>query len=237
MDFNEYWANNTFEVAARVRKIRELLKPEKATPVKYIRIGSIRDGGYILDHDIQGRKIVSCGVDTNIDFERDLIYRFNCTVDMYDHSVDGPPEPLVQSTFHKEMIGPENIDRILEGQDLILKMDIEGSEWDTLASAKNLGNCQQIALEAHWLLNLIHGPFYLKVIEALENLRKTHTPVWVHANNDQPLLVMGAQPVPNVFEALFLSNAHYSFKKEVNPFEGLVTPNNPNFPEIGLSFP
>lgn len=236
MDYNEYWRENTFELAARVRKVRDLLKTERAF-AKYIRVGSVRDGGYLLDHDVQSRKVVSCGVDTNIDFEKDLVFRFNCTVDMYDYSVDGPPEPLVSSTFYKEKIGPENIDRILEGEHLILKMDIEGSEWDTLAAATKLGNCQQIALEAHWMLDLKYEAFYLKVVEALENLRKTHTPVWVHANNNQPLLVMGAQPVPNVFEALFLNNDFYKFNYLSDQFEGLVVPNDPNFPEIGLTFP
>lgn len=239
MDYTQYWQENTFWIAERSTNLRKLLKP-KIAETKYARFGSKGDGGYILADDIKKNDtLVSYGVDINIDFEKDLENR-GCNVFMYDHSVDAPPEPI-NGTFFKKKIGmgeyEVSIDETLSNEDCILKIDIEGSEWDTLGSAKDLYKCRQIVMEAHWLLNIQFDAFYYKVIEALENINKTHFPVWVHANNDQPLTVIGAQPIPNVFEVLFLNKQSYKYSDIVDPFEGLVTANNPAFPEIGLTFP
>lgn len=238
-DYNVYWKENTFWLAERVANVRRLLKPKMAN-TEYARFGSKGDGGYILANDIKfGDTLISYGVDKNIDFEKDLADR-GCNVVMYDHSVDGPPEPI-NGIFIKKKIGLNSdeisIDDTLTESNCILKIDIEGSEWDTLAVARKLSQCRQITMEAHWLFNLPYDAYYNKVIEALENINKTHFSVWVHANNDQPLAVMGAQPIPNVFEVLFLNKESYLNADIRDPFEGLVVPNNPAFPEIGLTFP
>lgn len=250
MDFNEYWRENTFELAARVYRIRELLKPEVAdTP--YYRVGSEHDGGYILadDYDMNGY-LISMGIDKNVDFEKELS-KIGIHMDTYDYSVDRLPEPIDNARFFKEKVGSdvsleETIVRAkkaisrenlgLGHSDLLLKMDIEGSEWDVLPG-QDLSNFRQIVLEGHWLFNITDNAFYNKVVASLEALRKNHTPVWVHANNDQPLIPMGAQPVPNVIEVLYLRNSSYILTPQVDPFEGLVHRNNPAFPEIGLTFP
>lgn len=239
MDYSQYWQENTFWMAERISNVRNLLKL-KIADTEYARFGSKADGGYILSADIKpGDLLVSYGVDRNIDFEKELS-SLGCNVVMYDHSVDTPPENI-NGTFFKKKIGLNpgevSIDETLTADDCILKVDIEGSEWDTMAAAKNLFKCRQITMEAHWMLDLRFDAFYYKVVEALENITKTHFPVWVHANNDQPLAVMGAQPIPNVFEVLFLNKNSYRYSEIIDPFAGLVVPNNPNFPEIGLTFP
>lgn len=238
-DYQAYWRDNTFDIAERVQTVRTLLKTSVPVGASFARYGTATDGGYILATDLDGLPVISCGVDDNVDFECALAAE-GCTVQMFDYSIDALPKPVPNGTFTRAKIGvgPGDVllDSLLTGE-VILKMDIEGSEWDVLADSMRLGNCRQIVMEAHWMLNLPYDAFYLKVEETLINLRKTHTPVWVHANNDQPLLVMGAQPIPNVFEVLFLNNNHYEFVPIQNPFVGLTTPNNPAFPEIGLSFP
>ena len=239
MDYSQYWQENTPWIAERVFNIRTLLKPKMAT-TKYARFGSNGDGGYILADDIKsGDTLISYGVDKNIDFEKHLS-NLGCSVVMYDHSVNTPPESI-NGEFIKKKIGVNpgevSIDETLVADDCILKVDIEGSEWDTFAVAKNLSKCRQITMEAHWMLNLSYDAFYFKVVEALENIAKTHFPVFVHANNDQPLMVMGAQPIPNVFEVLFLNKESYEYSEISDPFAGLVVKNNPAFPEIGLTFP
>ena len=160
MNYEEYWRENSFELATRVRKVRELLQLQTAPNTNYIRVGSAGDGGYLLANDIDNSHVVSYGVDNNVDFELELATKYGCTVSMYDHSIDKLPVYVPNSVFFKEKVGPENIDETLAGLDnIVLKLDIEGSEWDALAACTQLHRANQITMEAHWMTNLVYEPF------------------------------------------------------------------------------
>lgn len=245
MDYKEYWQNNTFDMSTRVNNFKKELKIKVADST-YIRLGSANDGGYILADDIAPTDyVVSFGVDVNVDFEKSLTDA-GCHADMYDYSVSGPPIELPNSKFFKEKIGIDGGTTSLSScldkagnKDIILKIDIEGAEWDVLSTAnpKDLSKCRQILVEYHWTNQLQDLSFYTKAVKALKTIRKTHFPVWVHANNNVPLMVLGNSPVPMVFEALYLNKDRYSFTEFLDPFTELSTKNDVNFPEIGLSFP
>lgn len=243
--YEDYWSSNTFEMNKRVLRLKQALKTSVADDVRYTRIGSTNDGGYVLADDVQSvDHVVSFGVETNVDFEKELS-ELGCSIDMYDYSVDGPPENIPNSTFSKSKIGlVSDGDTSLAGclektnKDTILKIDIEGSEWKVLAAGDyDLGQCRQIAVEYHWTHQITDQEFYTTAVAAVENVRRTHTPVMVHANNNVPLMIIGNSPVPMVFEVLYLRTSSYTFKVEHDPFEGIITRNDSNFPEIGLSFP
>lgn len=248
MDFHEYWRENTFEISERVEQIRNLLKLGTTNGVVYKRYGSVGDGGYVLASDLQSHQVlVSCGVDNNVDFERALS-PLVAKVLLFDDSIDSLPAPVgTNAEFQKRRIGTSvnelNLETIFAdieaSSQIILKVDIEGSEWAVFSEEKTevLSRCSQITFEAHWLRRIVEPSFFEVVVRALENLRLTHTPVLVHANNNQPLLVMGAKPIPNVFEVLYLNNALYEFSPVSDAFENLLARNDINFPEIGLSFP
>jgi len=243
--YENYWLSNTFEINKQVIRLKQALKTSIVVDVDYVRVGSLNDGGYILANDIKSADhVVSFGVETNVEFEK-VLGTIGCSVDMYDYSVDAPPEYVPNSTFSKKKIGLassgdtslssclENIDN-----DIILKIDIEGSEWSVLAEGDyDLSQCRQVAIEYHWTHQIADPAFCSVAIAAVENLRRTHTPVMVHANNNVPLTIIGNSPVPMVFEVLYLRSSSYSFTTLRDPFEGLITRNDPNFPEIGLSFP
>ena len=242
-DWGTYWRDNTFDINGRVSVIRNLLKTQIAD-TKYVRLGGPHDGGYIMADDLGADDyLISMGVDTNIDFELDVAEIIR-GMDMYDYSVDGPPSPVKNSRFFKEKVGSDvsldqalsRVKEIAPESNALLKMDIEGSELEVLWRS-NLSEFRQVALEGHWLFYIEDEQFFRNVVASLAKLRQTHTPVWVHANNNQPLGVIGACPVPNVIEALFLRTDSYTFQEVVNPFEGLEHRNDVNFPEIGLSFP
>ena len=244
-NYAEYWAGNTFEMNERVNRFKAALKPAVTKGVTYTRIGSVLDGGYVLADDITDQDhVVSFGVEGNVDFEKE-ISKYGCHIDMYDYSVDGPPEEVPNSIFFKEKIGLESEGNTPIGyclgktaKDIILKMDIESSEWNILAlDYADLNKCRQIIIEYHWTQYLTDMASYTTAVSAVENIRKTHTPVMVHANNNVPLFVLGNSPMPMVFEVLYLRNSSYTFEESVDPFKGLITRNDPNFPEIGLSFP
>ena len=245
-NYEAYWAYNTFKAAEMINGIKAALKPRTPKNTIFIRLGSEHDGGYVMADDItKDDFLVSFGVEGNVDFEYDIA-RFNCRINMYDYSVDGPPKEIPNSIFFKEKIGLESDGDTSLGyclgktaQDVILKVDIEGSEWPVLAMATEaeLNRARQITVEFHWLQNLENELFANLAKKALDNLRKTHTPVLVHANNDVPLMVMGATPLPMVIEVLYLRNSSYEFEEEKDLFKGLINSNNPNVPEIGLTFP
>jgi hypothetical protein len=241
----EYWASNSFELNKKVSEVKELLKLRTPKNTTFKRLGSPHDGGYVVADDLSSEDyVVSFGVEGNVDFEKDLS-GYGCHIDMYDYSVDKTPIDIPNSRFFKEKIGvsadcttlQECLDKT--DKDIFLKVDIEGSEWDVFAAATEdeLNRCRQITIEAHWLQNLPYDAFYNAVVMALTNLRKTHTPVLLHPNNNQPLMVLGNYPVPTVFEVLYLRNSSYKFEKEKDLFAGLVTRNDTRFPEIGLQFP
>ena len=241
----EYWADNSFELNNRVSKVKELLKLKTPKSTAFKRLGSPHDGGYVVADDLSSTDyVLSFGVEGNVDFEKDLS-GYGCHIDMYDYSVDKTPIDIPNSRFFKEKIGvsadcttlQECLDKT--DKDIFLKVDIEGSEWDVFAASteEELNRCRQITIEAHWLQNLPYDAFYNAVVMALTNLRKTHTPVLLHPNNNQPLMVLGNYPVPTVFEVLYLRNSSYKFEAEKDLFAGLVTRNDTRFPEIGLQFP
>ena len=241
----EYWASNSFELNKRVSKVKELLKLRTPKSTTFKRLGSPHDGGYVIADDISSNDyVVSFGVEGNVDFEKDL-NGYGCHIDMYDYSVDKTPIDIPNSRFFKEKIGVSADSTTLQeclnktNKDIFLKVDIEGSEWDVFAASteEELNRCRQITIEAHWLQNLPYDAFYNAVVMALTNLRKTHTPVLLHPNNNQPLMVLGNYPVPTVFEVLYLRNSSYKFEAEKDLFAGLVTRNDTRFPEIGLQFP
>lgn len=234
-----------FEMATRVRNIREALAIEVAD-VEYERFGSDGDGGYVLANDLSSRDfLLSFGVDNNVDFEHALSMH-DVKSHLYDYSVDGLPKPIREAAFFKERIGlgkdgdttiSECLDRIPVSAGLILKMDIEGSEFDVINDTPTFSMFRQITMEVHWLNNLEDVEFYRKALTAFKKLRETHYPVLVHPNNDRPLLVMGNSPVPTVFEVLYLRKSSYRFQEKKDPFQGLLSRNLIDLPEMGLSFP
>lgn len=84
-------------------------------------------------------------------------------------------------------------------QDIFLKMDIEGAEfdWFNSLSLDEIKKFKQIVIE-------IHKPFYPERYTTLENLRKTHYMVHLNGNNAFPPVKIGNQIFPKFIEATFL---------------------------------
>lgn len=237
-----------FEMSDRVTNIKKALKLAYPADAVFTRLGSAGDGGYVMADDITSTDyIISLGVDKNVDFEKD-VSKISRRISMYDNSIDELPEPVEGAVFYKKTMGSKaNGHTSLEDctkhsgstTDYILKMDIEGAEFDVLndASTQTLSKFRQITMEVHWMNQLTDVEFYSRALAAFEKLRLTHTPVLVHPNNDRPLMVMGNSPVPVVFEILYLRNDSYTWWSASNPFEGLSANNNVDVPEMGLSFP
>ncbi|MBI1980485.1 MAG: FkbM family methyltransferase [Methylocystis sp.] len=192
-----------------------LLRPYDIDIPKF-RCGASNDGGYILANaTLPSQPVLSFGVGANCDLEYEFAERGHKVV-MFDPTVEGPPKQHENFTFHKIGLGRKDdpeagyvslataLDMAgLRGRDdIILKMDIEGAEYDAFDGADHgiLAHFQQIALEMHWLNKLVDPAFRRQFVDVLNKVNALFALFHVHANNCAPLLVIG--------EAEFLNQHH-----------------------------
>ena len=220
--------------------VTEVIDPEvvnallrKLHPVEtnydLIRVGGAADGGYLLPDDLDG--IVACfspGVDVVATFESDMVARgIKCF--LADASVEAAPlhHPLID--FEPLFVGGRDdgnvirletwIERKLPGidGDLLLQMDIEGSEWATLLSTPPdvLRRFRIIVIELHHL-SRIFDAFGIDVIQAvlLRLLDDFHL-VHIHPNNNVGIVSNSDNFVSDVVEITFL-------RKDRSPAFGFV---------------
>jgi len=92
--------------------------------------------------------------------------------------------------------------------DLLLQMDIEGSEYEVLSGASDdlLKRFRIIVVEFHSLNELWSKPFFKLVSQVFEKLLQTHTCVHNHPNNCSDSVRIGDIEIPMVVELTFLRN-------------------------------
>lgn len=203
------------ETAMRVRDVMRHLRPHRLVGASKIRIGRFHDGGYVMIDRFDGSEAAySLGINDDVSWDMDIA-RLGVPVFQYDHTIPGPPEhhPL----FKWEPIcisgipdgpGMESLEGLIrrngheQSKQLILKCDIEGSEWLLLQNtpASVLKQFSQIVIEIHSMEFLLDEQHANNVRRSIMNLTAHHHVVHVHANNYAPLMVMGGYPVPNVME-------------------------------------
>lgn len=193
-----------------------LLAPEHVVDAAKIRVGNAHgDGGYILLDLIRaGQRAFSFGLSNDVSFDRDLAER-GVDVFMFDHTITGLSNEHPRFHFHREGVAdvsaPEKSLRSLaehvarhapEGNDLLLKMDVEGWEWPSLGAAPAglFPRFEQLALELHGLNQLDKPAFREQVARCLQTLLRTHAIFHVHANNVFPPASCDGIPVIPLIE-------------------------------------
>jgi hypothetical protein len=193
--------------------------------IPLIRLGTKRgDGGYLIPDDLEGiQYCFSPGVSTVSDFEYELADH-NIRSFLADYSVDGPTKNRPEFTFDKKFLGSfdrENFftletwkNKYLDGYtgDLILQMDIEGSEYEVILSIPDdlLGQFRMIVIEFHGLDRLF-DPFAFGLISAcFEKLQKSFHVVHIHPNNCCGAAQMGGIEIPRLMEFTFLNRKRTS---------------------------
>ena len=208
---------------------------------KLVRLGSELDGGYVLP-DILNEDLVcfSAGVHLNSDFEIDLARR-GIRSHLIDFSVSGPAanDPLIgftrkflsSSTFMDSHVSLDDWVQSLEpDKELILKIDIEGSEWPVLQSASDstLERFNLMVIEFHGLDRLgLAGPFSI-MNATLNRLLKKFDIVNAHPNNYRGESTFFGARVPEVIE-LTLVNKRLGISGD-RVAKTLRAPNLPNNP-------
>jgi|LakMenE18May11ns_1017448.scaffolds.fasta_scaffold9769454_1 hypothetical protein len=200
----------------KILELIKLLKPIKSQ-LNLIRLGSENDGGYLVPDDLKNIKYnFSPGVGNYSDFENDLL-KYGIKSYMADYSVN---LKKINKNFYfvKKYIGPFEKKNYLsinswietaiknDKSDLIMQMDIEGDEYQTLLSLKedNLKKIRIIILELHNLREIKNIFFYKIVRAVLEKLNKYFYVCHIHPNNTCGLNIISKIPVPNAIEVTLI---------------------------------
>ena len=181
----------------RVLELVNKLKPIQPG-VELLRLGPKGDGGYLIPDDIADiEACFSPGVDTESGFELDCAHR-GIPVFMADASVDGPATSHDLFTFRKQYIGlytggqyitlddwVRSAELKSENSDLLLQMDIEGAEYETLTSVSTslMQRFRIIVVEFHFLDQIWNKHFYRTASAVFEKILSTHACVHIHPNN------------------------------------------------------
>jgi hypothetical protein len=200
-------------------QLQELLKALRPVKTKYelIRVGGDNDGGYLLPDDLSGiNTCFSPGVDVTTSFERGLACR-GILSHLADASVDGPPDNFRILSFAKKYLGPFTDgdymslefwvrNKSSEG-DLILQMDIEGGEYQTIITTpmEVLRQFRIIAIEVHNTQTWFNNPIAWETVQTFfaKLLADFHV-VHNHPNNNCPFIDADGILIPTVFELTLL---------------------------------
>lgn len=113
------------------------------------------------------------------------------------------------------------------GTDAILKIDIEGAEWDVFDAATPdvLDGFAQIVCEFHGFDQAQDGAWYARARRVAEKLAAQFAVVHVHGNNFSPMLDWGGFGMPSVLEVTYAHRGRFT-----------VEPTRENLPAL-LDFP
>ena len=246
------------DVARRstARKLREAifaeLQPVVLKNCTLKRFGSANDGGYLMCENLieplDGA--YSYGVGRNDDWGCEVSRRYHVPVHQYD--CFDPARPTCNGgtfVFHNECVGDRAGDRSSHffdtvenqigkngdiGRRLIVKMDIEGGEWDSLLAAPDelLASIPQIAMEMHGFDNP-------KIVEVLRKLKRHFYLVNLHFNNWS--CTPKAAPLPAwAYQALWV-NKRIGVPDPAAPVPApmspLNAPDSPTWPDCQLRTP
>jgi hypothetical protein len=217
---------------------------EKVQPVttnfELIRLGGDRDGGYLIPDDLDGvRHCFSPGVSLQSYFEADLAKR-NIRSYMADGSVDVPALSNPLFDFEKRYLGAMNDREVMtlekwmnkkvasDENDMILQMDIEGSEYDVLVAtpASVLNRFRIIIIEFHGLDNLLNKHGYKLINLCFDKLLGNFKVVHIHPNNGQRITRYKDFGIPPLLEFTFLRNDRINSTTRTRTFPHHLDRNN-----------
>jgi hypothetical protein len=228
------------------KEIFPLMAPADPVGVDLERVGRDYDGGYIMvKHDAEVRIAYSLGINRDVSWDLIMAER-GYQIYQYDHTIE--TLPIHHPNFHWKKLGITGKSQVTDeltsleeqfqanghsdAKDLILKIDIEGHEWDVFSemSKVDLSRFSQIVVECHGFGKLHGLAKFRKMRQSLQNLAETHQVVHVHGNNNSPMVVVGGIPTPQTLELTWLRRDICEFTPCSRTFPTpLDQPNNPNF--------
>jgi hypothetical protein len=208
------------------------------------RFGEAHDGGYLMCANLlrNGSALYSYGIAGYDGWGCSLSQRLHSTVHQYD--CFDPARPACgtgQAQFHDECVAGQprrDGNRVFDTVDahirrngdaerpIVMKIDVEGAEWDTLPALapQTLQQIDQLAVE-------FHGVNRQQYVDVLRHLKRTFVVAHLHFNNYS--CGSGAAPFPStVFEVLLVNRrlAQTTGTAPARPHP-LDAPNNPQTPD------
>jgi len=202
-------------LAALIRSLRPV-----RSDAPLIRIGPTGDGGYLIPDDLDGIEYAySPGVSDESGFELELA-QSGMSVFMADYSVDGPAQSHARFDFEKKFVGSYTDDTHITlddwkqrtigaySGDLLLQMDIEGAEFETVLSMSDslIRQFRIIVIEFHYLHQLWNKPWFLLVERVFRKLLESHSVAHIHPNNCCGSFRSAGLEIPRVAEFTFYRN-------------------------------
>lgn len=160
-----------------------------------IRLGRDADGGYVIADGLDYDLLLTGGIAGDISFEEDFLQRNRNVPKGY--GFDGTVKTMPNQNTRKLTLVGKNIqpkatetetdliDYMGDHNNIFLKMDIEGSEFDwILDSGVDFSKFKQMVIEFH-PLGTSDEDFgrWSCFFDSLEKLNRTHKLIHVHANN------------------------------------------------------
>jgi hypothetical protein len=228
-----------------ILSVIDYLTPEK-TEFELVRVGSPRDGGYLVPDDLRGISAVySPGVDQVSDFEY-FFAEQEIACRLADYSVSAPPSNHPNYHFIQKFLGGLDEEHTITltswinsygdtGNDLLLQMDIEGSEYEVLESTaiETLKKFRIMVIEFHHLSDYLAKKSEIeRILRLLKRISTEFGVVHVHPNNCCGERYLRGLPIPGVVEVTFHRRDRY---KRVPGFIQIPhTLNQPNLPNKRL---
>ena len=214
-----------------------------------IRLGVNGDGGYVIGNVPDYDCYISAGVSNEESFSRDFIKKFDMNKFnsyAFDGTINNYPYQYTRDiTFVKTNIHTygskttANLSYLINKyNNIFLKMDIEGCEYDWLLSLtqENLNKFKQIVIEFHGINDDSWGKTHNKKIECLELISKTHYIIHAHGNTCSSI----QNKIPDVIELTYLRKNFFTEEPKLNttilPVPNLDFSCNPNVSDYSLNF-
>jgi len=232
----------------KFKNLAHILRPYRVKSFPKIRMGRRGDGGYVMLDDFSKTSLaISCGIGGDVSWDLDIA-KLGIKVLQYDHSIGYLPDQHSNFNFFQKMISKYDSDNSIsiptilktynnESRYNILKMDIEGSEWDIIdnLSSNCLNKFSQIVIELHDFEELYNEEWYNRAKRILEKLSSMFRVIHVHGANTGRLAVFSNLPFPTVIEITWANRSLYEMEEsdEIFPTE-LDAPTDLNFADIFL---
>ncbi len=214
---NEPWTR--YRARGARQRLYDALQPVRLANCDFKRFGEPNDGGYVLCANLLSsvQSAYSYGINGFDQWGCDVSSGLAVTVHQYDCFNLQRPACDAQTVFHEECVGTkvetidgrrfDSVERQVAkngdaGKQLVVKMDVEGAEWDSLLQADDalFDRIDQLTIELH--MDTMKD--YDKFTAVVEKLKRFFFVANLHFNNFA--CVEGIAPFPAaVYEVLFVN--------------------------------
>jgi len=227
----------------------KVLKPFNINQKKK-RIGPNEDGGYVCSEFVLEHcsSLITYGVGDDYRFEREFSEVYKKPVYLFDHTIDLKEEIEKDGLrFIPEGLGTddnckcffEHAKKFNFRENLLLKIDIEGAEWDffkTVDVEKIFDIAIGIIVEIHWIDCLKNRKQLVEIFNRLSDYFVLHH---THGNSWGATFTYDGMLIPSVLELSFVNKKFIQtleLDKTEYPIKGLDYSNDPSVDDIKLNF-